>query len=333
MTNINPFSKEAEEEERRYIPPDYTEAAKKSGVEEDDDDEDIDLDDDDDDDDLDDDDDIEDDDDPAEDEEVLEIREKLNEVNDLPFSSSPTQPQQSSPKPFFQQQTVAKPMSTPWQPAGSSTPWSGQSTQQSTPWGGNTASTPGWGRPTNSGSTPWGSQTPSWGNAAGNNRVELNRNKRIIFCDVLDCLICTQDGPNRVGLIPRDIWDMLLRLDVFSALRRYSEIERIYAMIPRNLIPNSTDGDNWKSMLDYIARALASYLRIPSEAVQILTQSFIAQPKEEMVRSVLKGVDIDEVVYIGTQSAGPGQSSVDIDCARNLNIDYIDLTNFLMSYS
>lgn len=315
-----PFSKEAEEEERKYIPPDYTEAANKS---EDEDDDDIDIDD------LDD---IEDDDDPAEEEEILSIRESLPEVapeDDLPFSNDPEPPQTNS-RPFFNNpQQQQKPMA--WTP-NNNQPWSGQPS-----WQPQTNPTNPW-APKPAQSSPWGAQRTGgniWApqGTANTQMQELDRGKRIIICDVLDCLICTLEGSQRSGLIPRDIWDVQLRLDVFDSFRRFSYIERIYAMIPKDLIQNSTSPDNWKSLLDYVARSLASFIRVPSQAVQIVTQSFIAQPKEDMIRCVIKDIPREDIVYIGTQSAGPGQSSVDIDCARALEVDYIDLGNFLMRYS
>lgn len=321
------FSKAQEEERRKeFLAPDYSNVK-----DEEEDPDEIGITDDDD--DLDDIDDIEDD-DPEEEEKVLEIRETLPEVeDDLPFSTSTPKPQQPSPQPFYnpqnnQQRTVAPPT---W-PSGGSSFWNqGGNNQQNNPWGqsgGNSGWKPssGWGN--TQGSSPWGTQTtPSQGQEI------LNRQKKVIICDVLDCLICTLEGPQKTGLIPRDIWDISPRFDVWSALKRFGYIERIYATIPRSLITNSSGDENWIKLLNYISAALASFLRVPTEAVQILTQSFISQSKVDVIGSVINGLPKDEIVYIGTQSGYQFQSSSDIDCATALEIDYIDLGKFLTIYS
>lgn len=313
-----PFSKENEELERSYIPPDYSEAAKKEEGEEEDDD-DIEIDDD-----------IEDDeDDPADEEEILEIREKLPETS--PGTELPPQKPSFNPQPYnnpYNQQNQQKPMSG-WNVGSGGSPWSGQpsggSSWQPKPIGG------GW--------NPGGGNSGGGWRPAGTTTVptsqmlSLDRNKRVILCDVLDCLICTLEGPQKVGLVPRDIWDVQLRLDVFSSLRRFSYLERIYAMIPKDLITNSASSENWITLLNWVACSLATFIRVPNQAVQILTQSFIAQPKVDMISSVIKGIPTESIVYIGTQSGFAGQSSVDLDAATSLNVEYIDLQNFLIQYS
>lgn len=312
-----PFSKEDEELERSYIPPDYSEAAKKSEGDEDDEDDDIEIDDD-----------IEDDeDDPAEEEEILEIREKLSETSSgTAASSKPFNPQPYN-NPYSQQNQQQKPMSG-WNTGGA--PWSGQPSGGST-WQPKPIGSGGWnpgGNNNGGGWRPAGTTT-----VPSSQMISLDRNKRVVLCDVLDCLICTLEGPQKVGLVPRDIWDVQLRLDVFNSLRRFSYLERIYAMIPKDLITNSASSENWITLLNWIACSLATFVRIPTQAVQILTQSFIAQPKVDMIGSVIKGVDPGSIVYIGTQSGFVGQSSVDIDAATELGVDYIDLQNFLIQYS
>lgn len=328
------FSKESEEERRReFLAPDYSEASKREEDDEEDPDE-IGITDDDD--DLDDIDDIEDD-DPEEEEKVLEIRETLPEVeDDLPFGSATSSPKpiNPSPKPFIQpqqQQRMANGIST-WPSGGGSSFWNQQNQNQQSPWGQGGNNNP-WGR-SSGGWQPSGNPGSSWGQGATNQQAEiLNRQKKVIICDVLDCLICTQDGVQRLGIIPRDIWDIMPRFDVWMALRRFGYIERIYALIPKSLMSNNDDYEDWIATLNWLSRALARFLRIDKNCVQIITPAYISQPKKEVVDSVLRELPKDEMVYIGTQSGYQGQSSIDVDCAESLGIDYIDLGRFLTIYS
>lgn len=298
---------------REYIPPDYSDVITP---------------DEDDDDDLDDDDyelDDEEDEDPAELEEELE-NQKRETLREHPVTQQQSNFINPQPKPT---------MSTPTWPTGTSTP--------GTPWGSGTQTTFGqWNQPAGN-SMPWGQKpgstwpssgtTPGWGNNSTAQKETLNRSKRVIICDVLDCLVSTLDGPQKTGLIPRGIWDICNRLDVWSALRRFTNIERIYAMIPRSLILNSSGADSWAAFLNYEACALGEFLRIPTSYIQILTQRHISQSKYDMIKAITENIDKEDIVYIGLQSGHPGQNSADIDCANSLGIDYIDLQHFLVLYS
>ena len=329
------MSKEQEEQQRAYIPPDYSEAEKLCPTDEDDI-EDVDLEDDDDIDDDDDFDEEEEEDDPAEAEEKLEQG-----------SESGVFPSQPSPQPSFQNRSsFQQPQSTPFQrnqpfnnynqQRNMATPtWPNTNPSPQGGFGGfnpSPGTNPGWGpKPGNSWAPSTGT-TPGWSSGVGGQKEILDRGKKIVFCDVLDCLVTTLDSGNRLGVVPRGIYDIQLRLDVWAALRRFGRLERIYAMIPKSLILNSSGEDSWMALLNYVACALAEFLKIPSNSCQILTQSFVVQPKAEMIGSVLGDIDTEDVVYIGTQSGGLGQSSIDLDAANDLGIDYIDLGQFMTIY-
>lgn len=316
------FSKESEELERKYIPPDYSEAKDDEDEDEDLDDDDIEIDD------------IEEDDDPADDEEILEIRETLPETSEdeLPFKDVAPEPPKLSfqqPKPFNNPYANPQPQRNmnSWnppgtQPSGGQMPWSGQSSWAPKP------AAPSW--------NPGGVNTNGWGikpNATtSQNALTLDRTKRVILCDVMDCLVCTEAGPSQPGLVPRGPWDIFNRLDVWKAFRRFNYIERVYAMIPKDFVPKNTSA-GWITCLDNIALSLADFLHIPDQAVQIVSPKFIAQPKEDMVRLIIDKIPLESIVYIGTQSGFQGQSSIDLDVATELGIDYIDLQNFLLQYS
>lgn len=211
--------------------------------------------------------------------------------------------------------------------------WNSSSWQRttSTPWGGNN----------NGGgtSTPWGNSGSGWNSSGnsnnGNGKQELDRAKKVIFCDILDCLVETFQSNGRPGLLPRGIYDIRLRFEVWDKLGMFSP-ERIYAMVPRCLLNSSNGSDSWRVMLEYIICSLSEYLRLPYVNCQVLTQTTIGQPKEEMIESVLSGgrfkIPKESVVQIGIESGLYGQNNRDKIAAEKCGIDYIDLGQLMTIY-
>lgn len=229
------------------------------------------------------------------------------------------------------------------------TNWNNNNNNNSTsPWNnGNT--TPGWGSSWNnkpSSSTPWGNSSQSWNNNSntpwGNNtsnsnngKQEIDRKKKVIFCDVLDCLVETFQSGGKPGLLPRGIYDIRLRFEVWDKLGIFSP-ERIYAMVPRCLLNSSNGSDSWRVMLEYVICSLSEYLRLPYVNCQVLTQTAIGQPKEEMIESILSGgkykIPKEDVVQIGIESGMYGQNNRDQLAAQKCGIDYIDLGQLMTVY-
>lgn len=211
----------------------------------------------------------------------------------------------------------------------------GQSQNNSNPWN-RPSGTPSWG---NSGGNTWGNSGSTW-NTPGSNtwsggttgeKKELDRTKKVIFCDVLDCLIETLQSNGRPGLIPRGIYDMRLRFEVWDKLKCFNP-ERIYAMIPRALIMSSNGADSWKALLEYVSHSLSEYLRLPFSNCQILTQTVIGQAKEQMMLPVVGKLNKKDIIHIGLESGLSGQSNRDIFAAKECEIDYIDLGQFMSLY-
>ena len=189
----------SDEEEKKYIPPDYS-----NDPEDDEDD--------------DDDDDISEDDD-GEIENYLDNQEQLNKktMTTTPFNSTSgwgTNNNSSSPWSTGTQQS-------PWGQTQSS-PWSKPNTPS---WGSNT---PGWG--TNNG-TSWGGAN-TWNSNNQSGKKEIDRQKKVIFCDVLDCLVETFQSSGKPGLLPRGIYDIRLRFEVWDKIACFNPT-RVYAMVPR----------------------------------------------------------------------------------------------------
>ena len=201
--------------------------------------------------------------------------------------------------------------SSPFTPSfgSGSSPW--QQRQQSSPWG-----TSG-----NSGSSIWGS--------GGNNtqKEPINRDKKIIFCDFLDCIVETYDSQGRPGYIPRDIYDLKPRFEVWQKLAAFNP-KQIYAMIPVNLMPNTNGDESWIKTLEYFCCSLSAFLQIPPGSCRILAQTLIGQPKEDLISSILHSglpIGLNDVIYIGIYSGLAGQSNKDQVAAQRCGIDYLDL--------
>lgn len=206
----------------------------------------------------------------------------------------------------------------------------GNTSQQQFPWQRNPS--PSWG--TSSGSS-WGGgysspQNNSWGS---NEKREINRQKKVIFCDVLDCLIETFQSNGKPGLLPRGIYDVRLRFEVWDKLACFNP-EKIYAIIPGSLLSSSNGSNSWRVLLDYVICALSEYLRVPYTNCQIIIQSQLGQTKDTVISSVLKGLtyDRDDVIHIGLNSGLYGQSDKDLLTSKNLGIDYLDLGQLLSLY-
>lgn len=200
---------------------------------------------------------------------------------------------------------------------------------QSNPWSNPGQNRTGWG---NNGNT-WGGNTgPTWANG-NTGKKEINRDKDIIFCDVLDCLIETLGSQGKPGLLPRGIYDVRLRFEVWDKIACFNP-KKIYAMIPRNLILSSNGSRSWVILLDYVICALSEYLRVSYDSCQVLTQKDFNQSKDVLMEMILKKEKIEKstALQIGLESGLYGQSNRDFLASQKLGIDYIDLGQLMTLY-
>ena len=252
----------------------------------------------------------------------------------------------------------SKPMATSSPFAGGSSSFN-PSPQTSTPsWG--QPSTPIWGSGNNnsspwtnqnngsiwgsspSGSSSWNNNRPSWGGSSGwssggspswsaSEKKEINREKKVIVCDVLDCLVETYQSSGRPGLLPRGIYDVKFRFDVWDKIACFNP-EKILAMVPTTLINCSNGMNSCKVLLEYIVCSLSEYLRSPYQVCQILLQTHMGQTKEDLINLGLSGIPREDVICLGVNSGMHGQNNRDQIAAKNCGIDYIDLATFINSY-
>lgn len=298
---------------KTYLRPDYSEEDLKEdppGPSEDDDD-----DDDEDDDDLDED--ISDTNEGEEEEQIEKITRNQEKLVEKIMTETP----------FGQQSTGTSPS---WRPENNS-PWPQQQSNRGG-WNGNTNGP--WGGSTNQ---PWtgGGSTGTWGSSAAGKK-EINREKDIIFCDVFDCLVETLSSNGRPGFFPRGVYDIRLRFEVWDKIACFNP-RKIFGLVCGNVDLFNKQGYNssWIILMDYIARALSEYLRIPNENCQIIIQNNYYMRKEGIISSVIEREKIDKkesIIQIGLESGLYGQSNRDFLASQAVGIDYLDLGQLLNLY-
>ena len=225
-----------------------------------------------------------------------------------------------------------KEMVTPFSESGSS-PWGGGSSTPSSPWS------------QGSGSSIWQQQRPSWGNnstpswgsgfgssGASGQKQEIPRQKKVVFCDFLDCLVETYQSQGQPGLKPRGIYDLKPRFNVWEKISAFNP-EKVFALVPPNILSTTNGSDGWQVTLAYWCCSLGDFLGIPFTNCQILSQTIIGQPKEYAIIQALQTNHIlrPDAVYVGIYSGVAGQSDKDLQAARVSEIDYIDLNTLLNS--
>ena len=236
-----------------------------------------------------------------------------------PFSTSPSN-------------NWAQPSTTPAWGNGSSI-WGGTQQNNSSIWNSNNnnsspssfwqpQSKPAWG---NNGSN-WGSP---WNNSS--ERKEINREKKVIVCDVLDCLVETFQSNGKPGLLPRGIYDIRFRFEVWDKIACFNP-EKILAIVPISLLNCSNSNESWKVLLEYIVCSLSEYLRAPYQVCQVLLQTKLGQSKEELIELGLTDINREDVICLGVNSGMQGQNNRDRIAAMKCGIDYIDLATFMNSY-
>lgn len=219
-------------------------------------------------------------------------------------------------------------------------------TMTSTPFS-TTPSTPSWGwgssSQQNNGGSFWSNSQQnksSWGGFSGSfgsstqqgQREQINRNKKVIFCDFLDCVVETWQSNGQSGLLPRDIYDLKPRFEVWAKLAAFNP-EKIYIMVPRNLLPSTNGPDAWTMTLNYFCCSLSAFIRVPFNCCQILVQQILGQPKEAVIQSIISLPDFpvkkEDMICIGIYSGENGQSNRDILAANICGLDYVDLNKLI----
>jgi hypothetical protein len=209
--------------------------------------------------------------------------------------------------------------------ASETAPWEKQ-TQQSTGFGGS------WG---NSGGSSWNNIGSSWGSPTNNQKpaVDYTKNektKSILIVDALDCLVESYDSNGKPGILPRAIFDLKPKFDVWERLASFNP-RRIFVLFPAvGLVPSIGNTESAKVASEYLAQCIAAYLRIPRDLCSIIHVKDNAV-KEQNISGIVSfnKCDRNSILYVGVRSGRFGLSSEDISAAKKNGIDYMDLYNLL----
>lgn len=248
-----------------------------------------------------------------------EKKQQMSNNNSTPFTSSP------SFSPSFANGGNRGSNTAPWE----------KQQQQSTPsWGSSWGSGSSFG-----GSNPWGNnnnqsqQNRNVGNNANSPTINT-KTKSIIICDAMDCLVETYESNGKPGYLPRAIFDLKPKFDVWEKLASFNP-EKIFIIFPPDqLVPSLGEKSASKVAMEYIVLCVSTYLRIPRSECTVLQQKNQYTPKNKFLASIVQGIgrDKEDFVYIGVNSGRYGLSNRDLAAAREVGIDYIDIFNLLDGY-
>ena len=206
--------------------------------------------------------------------------------------------------------------------------------QQTSTWG-NSNSWSGGNRGFGQSQKPWNSTQQSTvpQQQSGSDYRTNQKTKRILICDALDCLVESYDSAGKPGTVPRALWDLKPKFDVWEKIRSFNPL-RVYIIFPNyDLIPSLGGEESTSIALAYLRRSLSAYLRIPERDCSVLRQMRQHTPKENFLISVIREwQNLEEIVYIGIYSGKYGLSDGDIQAAHQVGMDYVDVFNLLQGY-
>ncbi len=243
-----------------------------------------------------------------------------------------------------EQESDIKKMDAPFTPAGfasfGNSGNSGASNSGTAPWAQNNNkqnqqnSWNSWGSGSNRGnsSSPW-SQNQSPVNQQKQDLTINPRLKRVVVCDALDCLVESYDSNGKPGLLPRALFDLKPKFDMWDKIASFNP-QRVYIIFPSSrLVPGLGEKKAAEITLEYIVHCVATYMRIPRRDCSILMQMDQATPKDRILSSVVREwPNKEEIVYVGVRSGRWGLSDQDKLAAHIVGIDYIDMFSLLEGY-
>jgi hypothetical protein len=231
-------------------------------------------------------------------------------------------------------------------------PWGTPGQTQGSIWGSRPAYTqPTYAQPnyTPSFASPWSNPAqPVGGVSAGvtTGRQQINRNKKIVFCDFLDNLVEPYQTGGKLGVQPRGIYDLRLKFEVWDKLACFGA-EYIFVLTNQSVEGGSAQGQAFMAMANYVTFSLAEYLRMPYENVRCFVKTGYNQtnnyvkPGTGLIHLALEnGIGPDwknryqksDMIVLGAQSGYAGQGNRDAKMAENFKIDYTDIGQLLSMY-
>lgn len=189
------------------------------------------------------------------------------------------------------------------------------------------------------GTSRWGSNSNSWsGNGFGSfnqqpqQQIDYSINsktKTILVVNALDCIVESYDSNGKPGIIPRSIFDLKPKFDVWDRISSFNP-SFVYMLFPANgIIPSIDDPEVVEVASRYLSLCIESYLRIPRHHCTIVKESLGTNKLNNIILLLGPNMKTDDILYLGVRSGRYGLSSEDKDAAALVNIDYMDLYNLL----
>lgn len=229
--------------------------------------------------------------------------------------------------------------------------WGQSGTSQYNPWGGSVQW--GYGQPSPAASQAPGFGTPrpatpgwSWGSSPqatpGQQQYQINRSKKVIFCDFQDCLISSIDAQGKQGVVPRGIYDIYVRRDVIDKIRCFGP-SWIFVLTNQNVQRGTDQELSFCRMADYVCACVAELVGLPLANVRCVMKPGLdpydpcTKPGPGLIKIALShieglGITKSDMVVIGSQSGFQGQSNRDSEMASSYGIDYVDVQQLISLY-
>lgn len=164
--------------------------------------------------------------------------------------------------------------------------------------------------------------------------------KKILFADLDGTLIETASGET----FPKGIWDMKFKFDVLDAIKKMNPEVILIASNQGGIEKGFVDLDSFIAKIEYVRRSISEYCGIKCYASFCSTNDVnnsLRKPNTKMlerliVRYVCEEDFIEEIkplsLMIGDASGKEGQySDSDKKTAENWGIDYMDVTDFILT--
>lgn len=200
-------------------------------------------------------------------------------------------------------------------------------------------------------SSPWSSslwnqnqqQTQQPGQTWGNQK-QLPRNKKIVFCDLLDNVIESWHSQGKLGVPFRGIYDVRIKFEVLDRIAAIRP-EYLFILSNQDLTPGTVQCEVFQSMTTWLVYSIAEYLRMPYENVKCFIKGGFdindeyVKPNTGLLKKALLTVPglkeryrKSDMLVLGSASGLSGQSNVDKKMAGKFGIDYIDIKQMLTFY-
>lgn len=186
----------------------------------------------------------------------------------------------------------------------------------------------------------WNQQSQPSTSQTGSNRQQSldvrGLRRRAVILDVLDGLYESWEANGKPNILPRAIFDLKPKFEVWEKLQVFSPTKLYVIFPPNEMIPSFGNPEASGIAQEYVAHCISTYLRIPRRDCQIFQQMIQGVPKERILQSIIKdwtqgvGPNVgnqQELIYVGAHSGLYDMGTMDFDAAKNVGIDFMNLYN------